>query len=87
MINMNTFVFILTDKTRELEIMIYRNECGFLGTQNILNDKQLVYYEIYDSLSDAVVRKNTIESWPEKKIKFLINFVNPLWVDWKEEIK
>ena len=84
---MNAFVFILSGKMNELELMVYREEDGLTGARQMINGRQLVYYEIYDSLLDAVIRKNIIESWPEKKIRFLINFVNPLWNDWKEEIK
>ena len=84
---MNAFVFILLGKMNELELMVYREEDGLTGAKDMIDGRQLVYYEIYDSLLDAEVRKETIESWPEKKVRFLINFVNPTWKDWKEEIK
>ena len=51
-----------------------------------LFDFPLTNYEIFDNLDEANNRKKTIESWPEEKIKFLIDFVNPSWEDWKKEI-
>jgi hypothetical protein len=49
-------------------------------------EKRLVFYEIFDSLNEANERMKTILSWPERKIQFLINLVNPSWVDWKKEL-
>jgi len=49
-------------------------------------NKELVYYEVFDDSAEADKRKETIQSWPERKIQFLINLVNPAWIDWKNEI-
>jgi hypothetical protein len=74
-----SYVYILADELRRLVI---KSEDLPLNFEN----KQLVYYEIFDDSSEADRRKETIESWPEKKIQFLINLVNPTWDDWKKEI-
>jgi hypothetical protein len=79
-----TYLYILSDDAKGLAIktkMISfdKNEINFCG-------KRLVYYEIFNNLTEADLRKQTIESWPEKKIKFLVDLVNPKWEDWKEEI-
>jgi hypothetical protein len=73
------YVYILADRLRRL---VVNSADRLLDYQN----KQLVYYEVFDNSAEADRRKQTIESWPERKIQFLVNLVNPAWVDWKEEI-
>jgi len=74
-----SYVYILTDDYRNLMIKSGASPLS-------LTDKRLVYYEIYDDGNEAEFRKKTIESWPERKIEFLIDLVNPSWNDWKNEI-
>ena len=74
------YVYILADKLRKLIIESSNKPLN-------LENKELVYYEVFEDLFEANRRKETIQGWPERKIKFLINFVNPSWVDWKEELK
>ncbi len=82
-----SYVLILSDNTNKLiintKMLSNADEKPLIN----LSNKRLVYYEVFDSFFEANKRKETFESWPEKKIKFLIDFVNPLWEDWKEEIK
>ena len=73
------YVYILADKLRRLAI---NSADKVLDDQN----KELVYYEIFDDSAEADLRKQTIQSWPERKIQFLVNFVNPAWIDWKDEL-
>lgn len=73
------YVYILADKLRKLAV---NSADRLLDYQN----KELVYYEVFDDSSEADLRKQTIQGWPERKIQFLINLVNPAWIDWKEEL-
>jgi hypothetical protein len=74
-----SYVYILSDEYKKLVIKSADLPLCF-------ENKQLVYYEIFDDSIEADRRRETIESWPEKKIQFLINLVNPTWDDWKKEI-
>ncbi|MGE5796249.1 MAG: hypothetical protein ACM339_08615 [Ignavibacteria bacterium] len=73
------YVYILADKLRKLIIESSNKPVN-------LENKELVYYEVFEDSVEADSRKETIQSWPERKIQFLINLVNPAWVDWKEEL-
>jgi len=66
--------------------MVYPHEEQLASNKGILKDRQFIYYEIFVSLAEAILGKKKIESCFEKKIRFLINFVNSLLNDWKEEI-
>jgi hypothetical protein len=77
-----SYLYIVLDETENLIIEAASITNIKEITMNLYNGK-LVYFERFDSL---IERKETIESWPEKKIKFLIDLVNPKWKDWKEEI-
>ena len=81
-----TYLYILSDEGKALFIKTKLIAAGNEKSQVCFCGKQLVYYEIFDNLDEANNRKKTIESWPEEKIKFLIDFVNPSWEDWKKEI-
>ena len=74
-----SYVYILSDEFKKLVIKSADLPLNF-------ENKQLVYYEIFDDSIEADKRRETIESWPERKIQFLINLVNPTWDDWKKEI-
>jgi predicted GIY-YIG superfamily endonuclease len=74
-----SYVYILSDEFKKLVIKSADLPLNF-------EDKQLVYYEIFDDTEEADKRRETIESWPVRKIQFLINLVNPTWDDWKKEI-
>lgn len=87
MIMPDAFVFILADKIKELEIMVYEKDNGENASRINYNNRRLVYYEIFNNPIEAASRKETIQSWPERKIRFLIDYVNPSWDDWKEEIE
>jgi hypothetical protein len=73
------YVYILADKLRNLVIKSADQPFNF-------ENKELVYYEVFNDSGEAEKRRETIQSWPERKIQFLINLVNPAWIDWKEEL-
>ena len=74
-----SYVYILSDELRKLVIKS-------ADLPSNIENMHLVYYEVFDDSDEADRRRETIESWPEKKIQFLINLVNPAWDDWKKEI-
>ena len=74
-----SYVYILSDEFKKLVIKS-------AGLPLICENMHLVYYEIFEDSIEADRRRETIESWPERKIQFLINLVNPTWDDWKKEI-
>lgn len=82
----NSYVYIFSDESKALVIKAKTPAAGIEKSYSNASNLSLVYYEVFDNLVEAKKRKETIESWPEKKIKFLIDFVNPSWKDWKEEI-
>ena len=82
----NSYVYILSDDTKTLIIKSKMITTESEKSQLSFYSKHLVYYEICDNIVEADKRKKTFESWPDGKIKFLIDFVNPKWEDWKKEI-
>ncbi len=82
---LNSYVYILYDesKTFVIKTKMFTN----IDEKSCMKfcSKSLVYFEVFDNPVEANQRKETFESWPEKKIKFLIDFVNPAWEDWKED--
>jgi len=51
---------------------------GFTSRYNVHN---LVYYEEYGDIYDAIVREKQIKGWSRKKKLNLINRNNPKWLD------
>jgi putative endonuclease len=49
---------------------------GFTGRYCCYN---LIYYEEFESISDAISREKEIKSWRRSKKEELINTVNPKW--------
>lgn len=47
---------------------------------------RLVYYEMYNDITDAIAREKQIKGWARKKKNELINQLNPEWKDLYEEI-
>src|SRR3989338_3506525 len=52
---------------------------GFTKRYNIT---KLVYYEAFDSITDAIQREKQIKAGSRKKKLALIRFLNPEWRDW-----
>ena len=47
--------------------------------------KSLVYFEVFQSVSDAIQRESNLEHWPRKWKLELIESLNPEWKDLTEE--
>jgi putative endonuclease len=56
---------------------------GFTKKYNV---NKLVYYEIYQTMYDALSREKQIKNWRREKKEKLINKLNPEWRDLNEDI-
>lgn len=58
----------------------HKEKCnaGFTKKYNVT---RLVYYELFDDISDAIGREKQLKKWSRKKKNFLVNKTNPLWKD------
>ncbi len=55
---------------------------GFTAKYNI---DRLVYFENYDDMRVAINREKQLKRWSRKKKLFLIEKLNPTWIDLAEE--
>ena len=73
---------IYTGSTTDLVKRVYEHKNklrkGFTEKYNIIN---LVYYEIFDSIENAISRELQIKAGSRKKKLDLINKLNPQWED------
>ena len=84
------YVYILSNKSRtlyagvtnNLNRRIYEHKHklinGFTKKYNLTN---LVYYETFNDINDAIRREKQIKGWLRKKKLNLIESVNPEWED------
>ena len=87
----NGYVYLLTNKlnkvlytgaTSNLEKRIYEHKYkladGFTRKYNV---SKLVYYEVFDSIVNAITREKQIKGWLRIKKIMLIESTNPEWKD------
>jgi len=79
----NTYGNVLyTGVTNDLIRRIYEHknklQKGFTEKYNL---DQLVYYETYANISDAIAREKQIKGWSRKKKNELVNTLNSSWND------
>jgi putative endonuclease len=84
------FVYILCCNSRRLYVGVTNNLmrrvyehkskiiAGFTARYNI---DQLVYYEQYVHIEDAIAREKRLKNWPRAKKLTLIESHNPQWID------
>jgi len=90
------FVYLLTNKTNtviytgvtsDLQKRVYEHKQdsveGFTSKYNV---HKLVYYEVFDSIEDAIIREKQIKSGSRKKKLNLIKGSNPEFKDLYEEL-
>jgi putative endonuclease len=51
------------------------------------NTEKLVYYELFGTIEEAILREKEIKKWRREKKEALINKMNPEWRDLWEDIK
>jgi len=85
------FIYMMTNKwknvlytgvTNSLERRVWQHKNGtFDGFTKKYNCHDLVYYEIYDYIDQAIAREKQVKKWPRAKKNALINSMNPEWTD------
>ncbi|MCM1338081.1 MAG: GIY-YIG nuclease family protein [Muribaculaceae bacterium] len=88
---MSGYVYILFNKrngtlyvgvTANLLKRIYQHKCKFVeGFTKKYNTDKLGYYEIFDSISDAIIREKQIKGGSRKDKIALIERMNSQWID------
>ncbi|MBD8890806.1 GIY-YIG nuclease family protein [Roseibium litorale] len=93
---MSHFVYILANKphgaiyigsARDLRIRLEQHRAGTSGSHTEkYNVKTLVYFELHESVMDAVHRERRLKRWRREWKEKLINEANPDWKDISAEI-
>lgn len=89
------YVYIMTNHSKTLYIGItsnlkkrvweHKNKLveGFTKKYNI---NQLIYYEQTDNVYSAIAREKQLKKWRREKKIYLIDKMNPLWIDLLDNI-
>ena len=85
------YVYILTNRwhtvlytgmTNSLERRVWQHKTGAIpGFTKKYNCHKLVYYEIYDEVTQAIAREKQVKPWRREKKIALIVSMNPDWDD------
>ncbi|OGI19131.1 MAG: excinuclease ABC subunit C [Candidatus Melainabacteria bacterium RIFCSPHIGHO2_02_FULL_34_12] len=84
------YVYIMTNKrnttiytgiTKDLKRRVYEHRNSYKGFTKMYNVNKLVYYEIIDSINNAILREKQIKAGSRKKKLELINKMNEEWKD------
>ena len=85
------YVYILTNKqnrvlyagvTSNLEKRLYEHRNDITpGFASKYKCHKLVYFEVIESVEAAIAREKQIKAWSRRKKIYLINGVNPKWLD------
>ena len=82
------FVYIMTNRSRtlytgetnDLERRVGQHRSKLVpGFSSKYNITQLVYWEAYNDVRDAIAREKEIKGWLRKKKIAMIESVNPQW--------
>ena len=84
-----SFVYILTNKNKttlyigvtnnlERRLSEHHENIGSKFTKKY-QVKHLIYYEIFENISDAIKREKQLKGWSRIKKEHLINKINPDW--------
>lgn len=93
---MNYYVYLITNKsnsvfyigiTNNLVRRIYEHKGKFVeGFSRRYNLEKLIYYEVYNSPEDAIVREKQLKNWRRDKKLDLIIKINPEFNDLYDDI-
>ena len=73
--------------TSNLVKRVYEHKTAYFdGFTKKYDVKNLVYYEIYEDISEAIKREKVLKGWTRKKKIELIESQNPDWLDLYEKI-
>jgi putative endonuclease len=86
MTNKNNIV-LYTDVTNDLKRRVYEHKEKLIeGFTKKYNINKLVYYEVFEDISDAISREKQIKGGSRQKKLDLINSMNKEWRDLYEEL-
>ena len=72
--------------TNDLARRVFEHRNGLVqGFTSRYGLKMLVYYEVFDSISNAIQRETNLKRWPRRWKLDLIESQNPQWRDLGEE--
>jgi putative endonuclease len=86
------YVYILTNRihsvlytgvSSDLGVRMIQHRSGYFKDSftSMYNVNKLVYYEVFESIGDAIAREKQIKAGSRKKKIDLINRMNPGWKD------
>lgn len=68
--------------TNNLQRRIYEHKQHLIkGFTDLYNCTQLVYYEEYKNINEAISREKQLKGWKRSKKEILIRKMNPRWED------
>ncbi len=68
--------------TSDLIKRVYQHRNAIIqGHTSKYNIKQLIYYEVYESAEEAILREKRLKKWTRAMKNNLISKYNPLWED------
>jgi len=78
---------LYTGVTSNLAKRVYEHKSKLIkGFSKTYHTDQLVYYECFDDIRDAIAKEKQIKGGSRKKKETLINKFNPEWLDLYESI-
>lgn len=77
---------LYTGVTNDLHRRVQHKSKSVLGFTKRYCVTQLVYYEMYGEIKDAIRREKKIKAWRRDKKIVLIESMNPKWKDLGEEV-
>lgn len=73
--------------TSDIVKRVYEHKNSFVdGFTKQYNLKNLVYYEVYDEIEEAIKREKQLKNWHREWKIELVNKQNPKWEDLYESI-
>lgn len=89
-------VYIMTNNSRTLYIGVTAKPKGRIwehkeklieGFTKKYNIDKLVYYEFFETMSEAIAREKELKGWVRRKKMTLIEKNNPEWMDLYDELE
>ena len=73
--------------TNNIQRRIYEHKCKLVeGFSSKYNCTQLVYFEEYNDIHEAIEREKQLKKWNRTKKMNIISIKNPKWIDLSIEI-
>ena len=73
---------LYTGVTSDLQTRYYQHKNGLIdGFTKKYSRKYLVYYEVYDTMHEAITREKQIKGYVRRKKDELVSKLNPTWTD------